>query len=112
MAVALLDLVAESGGLTRDVFGVGHPPGWFFDRAFAERAGNSQNSPDTPEEESGGGPSSSPAEERAPVHAVALRSGFEFARPLAGYDSASDRVEAQDAAKAAKLWALSEKLVA
>ena len=93
----LLDLVAESGGLTRDVFGVGHPPGWFFDRAFAERAGNSQNSPNTPEEESGGVPSSSPAEERAPVHAVALRSGFEFALPLAGYDSASDRVEAQDA---------------
>jgi hypothetical protein len=28
---------------------------------------------------------------------VALRSGFEFALPLAGYDSASDRVEAQDA---------------
>ena len=72
----LLALV-PSGALTRDFFHIGHEPGWFFDKWYA--TGESDGS------SSGEG-----------VRAVALRSGFEFALPLAGYATNHDRQWEQD----------------
>lgn len=94
--VELLKLVPK-GALTKDVFRLGHEPGWFFDRWYAtgvsekERDGNSEDDDDDDDDDASSDDHDSP-----PPHAVALRSGFEFALPLAGYATASDRREVQD----------------
>ena len=93
-AMPLVDLLkfVPPGALTKDVFRLGHEPGWFFDRFYAtgvaDGGGDETDQTDTPE---------------APPHAVALRSGFEFALPLAGFATARDRPDEQD--RAYRRWA-------
>ena len=92
------------GALTRDVFGVGHEPGWFFDKWYATGVDANADASDTskiPSRRSHGGSNATGGASREPApapHAVALRSGFEFALPLAGYATADDRRDAQEAA--------------
>ena len=76
----LLALV-PAGALTRDIFHIGHEPGWFFDKWYA-----------TGESDTG----ESDTSRTQGVHAVALRSGFEFALPLSGYATNHDRQREQD----------------
>ena len=93
-AMPLVDLLklVPPGALTKDVFRIGHEPGWFFDRFYATGVAA----------EGGGSPETGSAETaetaESPPHAVALRSGFEFALPLAGYATARDRADEQDRA--------------
>ena len=102
----LVDLLAlvPPGALTRDVFGVGHEPGWFFDKWYATGVDANADASDTskiPSRRSHGGSNATGGASREPApapHAVALRSGFEFALPLAGYATADDRRDAQEAA--------------
>lgn len=98
-AMPLVDLLklVPPGALTKDVFRIGHEPGWFFDRFYATGVAA----------EGGGSPETGSAETaetaESPPHAVALRSGFEFALPLAGYATARDRADEQD--RAYRRWA-------
>jgi len=96
-AMPLVDLLklVPPGALTKDVFRIGHEPGWFFDRFYATGVAA----------EGGGSPETAETAETAesPPHAVALRSGFEFALPLAGYATARDRADEQD--RAYRRWA-------
>ena len=102
----LVDLLAlvPPGALTRDVFGVGHEPGWFFDKWYATGVDANADASDTskiPSRRSHGGSNATGGASREPApapHAVALRSGFEFALPLTGYATADDRRDAQEAA--------------
>ena len=80
------------GALTEDLFGVGKAPGWFFDKWYAAGAGfrdGGENNGDV-------GKGSDSDESSRPC--VALRSAFEFALPLGGYDGVDDRRGEQDAA--------------
>lgn len=96
-AMPLVDLLklVPPGALTKDVFRIGHEPGWFFDRFYATGVAA----------EGGGSPETAETAEtsESPPHAVALRSGFEFALPLAGYATARDRADEQD--RAYRRWA-------
>ena len=85
-AMPLVDLLklVPPGALTKDVFRIGHEPGWFFDRFYATGVADSG---------SGGTDTTD-----TPPHAVALRSAFEFALPLVGYATARDRLDEQDRA--------------
>ena len=103
-AMPLVDLLklVPPGALTKDVFRIGHEPGWFFDRFYATgvaaEGGGSAETAETPETAETSDPPSG-----SPPHAVALRSGFEFALPLAGYATARDRADEQD--RAYRRWA-------
>ena len=105
----LVDLLAlvPRGALTRDVFGVGHEPGWFFDKWYAtgvdadDTSSDDTSSDDASSDDTSGGSNATGGTSREPPpppRAVALRSGFEFALPLAGYATADDRRDAQEAA--------------
>ena len=99
-AMPLVDLLklVPPGALTKDVFRIGHEPGWFFDRFYATGvAAEGGGSPETAEN------AGSAETAESPPHAVALRSGFEFALPLAGYATARDRADEQD--RAYRRWA-------
>ena len=90
--VDLLKLVPK-GALTKDLFRIGHEPGWFFDRFYATGVG--EGGENTRDDDTNANPDSSQSNRPSP-HAVALRSGFEFALPLPGYATATDRREEQD----------------
>lgn len=99
-AMPLVDLLklVPPGALTKDVFRIGHEPGWFFDRFYATGvAAEGGGSPETAEN------AETAETAESPPHAVALRSGFEFALPLAGYATARDRADEQD--RAYRRWA-------
>ena len=102
-AMPLVDLLklVPPGALTKDVFRIGHEPGWFFDRFYATGvAAEGGGSPETAEN---AGSAETAETSESPPHAVALRSGFEFALPLAGYATARDRADEQD--RAYRRWA-------
>ena len=73
------------------MFHIGHEPGWFFDKWYATGHGDGISggnaAPGSPSEQS----------EVSVKAAVALRSGFEFALPLAGYATSEDRRSEQEA---------------
>ena len=106
-AMPLVDLLklVPPGALTKDVFRIGHEPGWFFDRFYATgvaaEGGGSPETAETSETSETAGTAEPPS--GSPPHAVALRSGFEFALPLAGYATARDRADEQD--RAYRRWA-------
>ena len=111
-AMPLVDLLklVPPGALTKDVFRIGHEPGWFFDRFYATGvAAEGGGSPETGSASETGSETGSETSETSeppsgsPPHAVALRSGFEFALPLAGYATARDRADEQD--RAYRRWA-------
>ena len=105
-AMPLVDLLklVPPGALTKDVFRIGHEPGWFFDRFYATGvAAEGGGSPETGSAETSETSETSEPRSGSPPHAVALRSGFEFALPLAGYATARDRADEQD--RAYRRWA-------
>ena len=105
-AMPLVDLLklVPPGALTKDVFRIGHEPGWFFDRFYATGvAAEGGGSPETGSAETAETSGTAEPPSGSPPHAVALRSGFEFALPLAGYATARDRADEQD--RAYRRWA-------
>ena len=90
--------------MTRDVFGVGHEPGWFFDKWYATGVDANADASDTskiPSRRSHGGSNATGGASRANrlrLPPPSRGSRFEFALPLAGYATADDRRDAQEAA--------------
>lgn len=96
------------GALTRDIFHIGHEPGWFFDKWYATGQGNGGYGQSVAGEGAsddggragagGGGVAGTGVWSGATGGgAIALRSGFEFALPLEGYANGDDRKDEQDA---------------
>ena len=89
-AMPLVDLLklVPPGALTKDVFRIGHEPGWFFDRFYATgvaaEGGGSAETAETPETAETSDPPSG-----SPPHAVALRSGSVRLRPTHGLGPSS-----------------------